>query len=215
MSLAKFLDDFFNNRAGAIQLGLPGKINKIDNGKMRADVQPLFKLKNSLDESTTLPILADIPVLFCKSGNFYIRPYYQIGDYVWLGFCTHDIDNALNGETRDASESLFSKDNACVISGFTLNNFSNSKFSKEGLLIGSDNSLLNVTETEFIFNEGTDFAVKYNALKTQFDELNNKFNALVALYNAHSGHTTGSPPTPNAVASNADLKNSKVQGVRL
>ena len=105
MSYIKYMDDFFNSRAGRIQLGLPGQIKKIDNEAMRADVKPLFKLKNSIGESTDFPVLVDLPVLFIYSDDFYIRPSYSVDDYVWIGFSTYDIENALKGETRQVSES--------------------------------------------------------------------------------------------------------------
>jgi len=215
MSFSIFLDDYFDDRAAQIQQGCVAKITNIDNESMRADVKPLLKLKNSLNEETDFPILVDVPILFLYSDGYYIRPNYAIHDYVWLGFSTYDTYNSLNGETRTANESLFKLNNACIISGIALNNFSNNKFSKDGILIGSDNSLIHFSKSEITINEGTDYAVKYNALKTALDQLKSDFDAFVTIFNAHTGHGTGGAPATPASNTTADMSSSKVAEVRL
>jgi len=220
MSFANFLEDFWNDRAGQIQLGLPGKITKVDKKKMRADVKPLFKLKNALDEESDFPILVDLPILFVYSNGFYIRPDYAIDDHVWIGFSTHDIENALNDETRAASDTLFSQENACIISGFMNNKTTESNFSKDGLLIGKEGSLIRVAETEILFNEGTDYAVKYEELKKAFDKFVGDFNTFIqSTYNTHK-HPTAAPGAPSlpdtpGTQTSADMEQSKVEKVRL
>jgi hypothetical protein len=62
-----------------------------------------------------------------------------------------------------------------------------------------------------IFNEGEDFAVRFSALKTAFDELQSKFNSHV-----HSGVSTGGgssavTPTP----STADISGAKVEEIQI
>lgn len=78
---------------------------------------------------------------------------------------------------------------------------------------------------EIVANDGTDYAVKYNELKTAFDKLKSDFNSLVSLYNAHihaipgvmlGGPGTASSPTVSTGSpSTADMSNSKVEKVRL
>jgi len=64
----------------------------------------------------------------------------------------------------------------------------------------------------------TDFAVKYNELKTAFDQLKSDFNNLVTVYNSHihtapSGPTSTTPSTGTSSA--ADMTSSKVDNVKL
>ena len=124
MSYTEFIEDFWEDRASQIQTGLIGKIQKFDKQKMRADVQPLLKLKNALNESIDYPILQDVPVLMFYGGGFYVRPVYQSGDLVWIGFSTFDIENSLNGYSRNQSEKLFGIENAVILGGIAKNNYS-------------------------------------------------------------------------------------------
>lgn len=71
---------------------------------------------------------------------------------------------------------------------------------------------------ELDLNGNADYAVRYNALKTAFDQLKSDFNALVAKYNAHFHPVSGSNTTVTAAvgtASSADMSPSKVDSVRL
>ena len=68
----------------------------------------------------------------------------------------------------------------------------------------------------------TDHAVKYSALETQFNELNDKFNALVSAFNQHMHATaaTGAPSTPTPIPSiipaeesDADITGAKINNI--
>ena len=69
--------------------------------------------------------------------------------------------------------------------------------------------------SEAIINEGTDFAVKFNALQTEFNELQTRFNDLVTVFNNHIHAGVGTPPTTSGNQSTADIDNTKVEKVRL
>lgn len=77
------------------------------------------------------------------------------------------------------------------------------------------------SSSEVVMNDGTDYAVKYNELKTAFDQLKADFDALVAVFNAHlhSGVTAGGSNTGAVSAtgtpSTADMSGSKVDTVRM
>lgn len=80
-------------------------------------------------------------------------------------------------------------------------------------------------EAEVVVNSGEDWAVKYSTLETAYNELQEKVNALVNLYNAHIHVTTAtvglgpigvlSPPASAASASSGDIAATKVEKVRL
>ena len=77
---------------------------------------------------------------------------------------------------------------------------------------------------EINLNEGDDFAVKFNELKSAFDELKGELDALVTVYNAHihvtSNAVVGSPVTVVPTTSTgtppaADMSSAKVEKVKL
>jgi hypothetical protein len=74
------------------------------------------------------------------------------------------------------------------------------------------------SDGDIIFNQGTDYAVQFTALKTAFDQLLADFNAFVAVYNLHT-HASApvgpvAPPTGTGVTSSADIDPAKVEKVR-
>ena len=76
-------------------------------------------------------------------------------------------------------------------------------------------------------NSGTDFAVKFNALKTGFDQLRTELNSLVTVFNSHVhpiplaqalspvSPPPSSPPTVSGVPAVADISLAKVDKVML
>jgi len=123
MSFSELLESAINDKIKDIQLGMIGKIDSFDSAKMRADVDPLLKIKNDEGEEIELPILPDLPVRFFYGGGFLIKPTYQSGDLVWISFSTHDLENSLQEYKRAASEKKFEIHNACVMGGVVKDNF--------------------------------------------------------------------------------------------
>ena len=80
-----------------------------------------------------------------------------------------------------------------------------------------------VGDGQLELNGTGDFAVAFNELKTAFDELQAKHNALSAAYVTHTHTSFGAPPTaitpdpglPNPFESTADIDTAKVNTVRL
>jgi hypothetical protein len=138
MSFPQFLLDLLNTFGKQIQLGLPAKIIKYDNAKMRADVKPYLNTVSEEGTVSPYPIIPDIPVNYLFAGGYYIRPDYQVGDFVWVTFSTFELGNQLNKMQTDESQSIFSLHNACVAGAIADENFqAPSEFNSEsGLLIG-------------------------------------------------------------------------------
>lgn len=86
-----------------------------------------------------------------------------------------------------------------------------------------DDGTVEVKGSKVEFLEGEDFAVRYTALESQFNELNDKYNDLVSKWNAFSnayvpgGPTAvGLPPTASSgSASTADITLTKVEEINL
>jgi len=66
--------------------------------------------------------------------------------------------------------------------------------------------------------EGGDYMVRYNELKTAFDQLKSDFNNLVTVFNAHTQTVTGGvagPPATSGVPSSADMSGSKIDKIEV
>jgi len=85
-------------------------------------------------------------------------------------------------------------------------------------IFDSDGNVIVKTSGEIRLNGSNDYAVKYNELKSAFDQLKNDFNAFITTYNTHvhpaPGGTT-SPTTSLGSSSTADMSNAQVDSVRL
>jgi len=180
MSFSEYIEDFVDDKLKDIHIGMIGKIEKFDGEKMRAAVKPLMKFKNKLEETTDYPILIDVPVNFLYAGGFYIRPPYEAGDLVWIGFSTFGIDGALKEETREEDETAFNMENACIMGSVAKTDFSDvSDFSEDGLLIGHKNGTMiqikngevNITGADKVnFLSANESYVKGNTLQTELNK---------------------------------------------
>jgi hypothetical protein len=86
---SQILDELF--------VALPGKVESYDNVLQTVDVKPLLS-KTIVDqygqeESTELPVLPKVPVVFPRGGDFFISLPIEEGDNVLLVFCDRSIDN--------------------------------------------------------------------------------------------------------------------------
>jgi len=89
----------------------------------------------------------------------------------------------------------------------------------------SGNVLANIylnKDSEIVLNDGTDYAVKFNELKTQFDILKTDFNNHITAFTAHFHNiiepTPGKPVTPPltpGIPTAADISSAKVEMVRI
>ncbi|GBF38532.1 Gp138 family membrane-puncturing spike protein [Leptospira johnsonii] len=120
MSFAELLDRYTDKKGRGMQLGMVCQVESFDADTMRADVLPLVREKNELDEVSNFPVIPGIPVQYVQIGQeCYIKPFYQRGDLVWVGFSTFDISNSLAGSGRKQEvrpdSKIFGLENACLI----------------------------------------------------------------------------------------------------
>jgi len=70
-----------------------------------------------------------------------------------------------------------------------------------------------------VFNNGEDWAVRYSALETAFNELQGKHNKLQAAFDGHthggvkSGSSSTAIPAPSGAESSADITESKIEEI--
>lgn len=194
MSFTEYLENLIDLKMSDIQLGLICQIEKFDVNTMRADVKPLLKIKNALDEEIELPILIDLPVLFYTGGGFFIKPNYQNGDYVWVGFSTHDIENPLKGYSRTASEKMFELHNACVLGGIKKDNaVLPSLLTEDGLTLGHDDGYGIIIKDDII-------EIGDSGGNTEPVILGETFTTALNTFLTSVGAVTGGDPGQNAAA---------------
>jgi hypothetical protein len=84
---------------------LPGKVEKYDSAKQKADIKPLLKRtvinEDGSEISESLPVITDVPILFPRAGGFFISFPIQVGDFVLLVFCERSIDSYCAGNGTD------------------------------------------------------------------------------------------------------------------
>ena len=155
MSFPALLEDWWQDKARTINLGMPAEIVSFTKATGRAEVQPLFK-KEIDGIPRDYPILSKVPVAQVKiSDSFSLAQEYTKGDLVWLSFCPFDISGALRGFKSVESDRLMGLEN-CVVLGKIPSNIP----SLPGGSIGADGQKL------FIKNNAADFYVLMLALFT-------------------------------------------------
>ena len=81
---------------------MPGRVEKYDSQRQKADVKPLLKRTvvnlDGTELSEELPVIPDVPVVFPRAGGFFISLPIKKGDFVLLVFCERSIDNYTAGQ---------------------------------------------------------------------------------------------------------------------
>lgn len=84
-------------RLGELHVAMPGKIESYDAATQRAEVKPMlmrrFANVDGEEVVESLPVLSDVPVIFPRSGQYFISFPLEPGDYVMLVFNERNVDN--------------------------------------------------------------------------------------------------------------------------
>ena len=178
-----------------------GKIESYNKDEQTVEVQIQVKRRVGENEIKDYPLLVDCPVYFLQGGGAYIDMPIKKDDFCLILFNDRNIDNwwdstnvtePLNTRKHDLSDGfvlvginpkssvldLNGEKVRIIATGFPLD-------------IETDQDVNIRTDTKIVFNDGTDFAVRYNELKQQLDNLKQDFNNFVSTY---TGHTHVVPP---------------------
>jgi hypothetical protein len=93
--IAESLNIFWEYKIGRVNTCLPGRIEGYDASKNKAEVQPLIQKKYDNDQLVTLPIIANVPVVFPRTATAGIFLPVARGDLVLLVFCQNSLDKWL------------------------------------------------------------------------------------------------------------------------
>lgn len=222
---------------------LPAEVVSYDAGTNLVSIQPCIDRMRIDDpnntESVRLPQIDDVPVHHFGSGKCLLTVAPQPGSYgsyhvsersltKWInqgGIATPD-----NHRKFDISDGFFipgiyptiiDGNNGLVEEDISTDRIELRTRTGNTTVAVLDNENVEITaDDEITFNQGTDYAVRYDQLKIAFDELKSDFNTFVTVtYNLHN-HPTAPPgvvsvPSVVDVPSTADISNSKVSEIRM
>lgn len=191
-SFPKFLEDLLAQMRDDMEVMLPARVESFDSTAMTCNVRPLPKKKGPNDTELEFPVLAKIPVVSIGFGaGFYVRPKFQKGDIVSIGFSHRDIFGPLRGVQQTSSPGP-SLQNAFVIGGVKkTNSIGPSDWSKDGLLIGHEDGALAQFESDKItLHLSATTKVEFNAT----DGIKATVGGVV--YKIIHTHVTGVPGSP-------------------
>lgn len=140
-SAMKFFNKYQNELTNNINSCMLCKITKYDHKEMKAEVLPLIKYTKKDDSTEDRTLLIEVPIMHMKVRDFYIRPPYQVGDIVVVGFFDEDTDNAIiTGATEEANSTRkHSLDDAVIIGSLrTLEKAEYPDIHKDDLLITNE-----------------------------------------------------------------------------
>ena len=196
MSFSEVLQQLVEQGAAQALQGMVGKVEQFDADKMRAKVQPLYKIKlRTVVELRDFPVLEDIPVLFHFAGGFFIKPTYEAGDMVWVSFATYDIDDALKEQAFELSPKTFGAENCCVTGGVAKTGWSApTDWGKDGMLIGhkDGNTLLQIESDKITMYVGSTVKMEITSTGLKLTHA-----AGFTTLQAHT-HTSASPGVPTS-----------------
>ena len=103
-----------------LNVAMPAIVTEYD-GTNRVTVQPVVKRKFKGQESSRLPAIADVPVVFPGSGGYWLTFPVEVGSWVLLVCSQRSIDawkNSFDGEPGDATTArLFAFSDAVAVPG--------------------------------------------------------------------------------------------------
>lgn len=106
-TLEEVISAAISSRLGALHTSMPGRVESYDASTQKATVKPLIQnveIPLQGEEIVDiLPILHDVPVIFPRSGGFFISFAIQPGDLVLLVFAERSIDVWVHGQGDDVN----------------------------------------------------------------------------------------------------------------
>jgi len=95
-TLAEVLRGAIDTRIGNLQVAMPGKVEAYDAATQTADIQPqlirVLKDPDGNEVQERYPKIPNVPVVFPRTGTFFVSLPIKPGDTVLLIFCDYSID---------------------------------------------------------------------------------------------------------------------------
>jgi len=200
---------------------LPGRIESYDPSTKKANVKPLLKRQMSNGDILERPVIVNTPVVFLSSSDSIISIPLKKGDGCLILFSQRSLDTWLDngGDVLPNDPRQFDLSDAICIPGL----FS---FKEPGRVPSGENIEIYNDSGSVEIQGNSDFAVRFSALETAYNQLKTDFDNLVSIFNAHIHTTTAtvgssavlgviSPTVTPGTPSTGDISGAKVDNVLL
>jgi hypothetical protein len=187
-----------------------GKIESVNYNEQTVELKIQFKRRIGIDEIKEYPLLVDCPFVIVQGSGAFLGMPIDKGDTCLILFNDRCIDTFWDAD--NLAEPLTTRKHSLsdgialigINSKSTVLNFDGASVELNGT--GFDINIK--TDENVIFNDGTDFAVRYNELKTQLDQLKQDLNTFIStVFNVHTHNFNyNAGPTPasgNTLVSNS------------
>jgi hypothetical protein len=206
-SLAQLLKQAIDNRLLDVHTALIAKVESYDAEKQQVNVSPALKrhLRNIEGKwiSEQLPIMCDVPVLFPRSGGYFIHLPIRSGDFVQLIFNEVSINEWMRSETSNiTSDQRFTLQGAVAIPGICPETRAPIGVTKNNLVLGKENGpQIHIDDKKIRL--GSANAKKALAIAGKVEK---ELNRIIEAFNNHTHTSNGAIPIPplpgaNSVAS--------------
>lgn len=160
--------------SGKIHTMLPGRITKYDASKQKAEVKPLLKKTYQDGTIQEMPVIADVPIIFPRSGGASLTFPVNIGDTAALFFAERALERwlTLGGEVEAGASRRYSLTDCVAIMGlfpFTDDSQGTAtdvvlRYNNAQITINSDNKFAIGNEIEELISLLIDFVNTVKAL---------------------------------------------------
>lgn len=189
LSLADVIQQAITAYLSGFHTCMPGEIVSYQSSKKVATVQPSVKLKMGSDESISMPLINNVPVIFPGTKDAFIHFPLKKGDGVLLVFSESSLENWIasgGGEVDPGDERKFSLTDGFCIPGLFSPKASSKKVTGSGMEILYKNAKINLTDSGKVeINGNTKQFVTYT-------ELNSALQIFLTALMAHV-HTCTAP----------------------
>ena len=229
LSFARILSDAVNSRLAEVHTAMPGRVESYDKATQRADIKPLLKrAQRDVDgnEMTveSLPVIAGVPVMFPRAGDYFISLPLAKGNTGLLIFSERNIDQwiAKGGEVDPRDLRLFPLDGAAFYPGLWADGAKLSDADGSNIVVGkTGGTQIHIADGTISLGEKSpsDAIALASLVKQEVQKITDWItNTFVPSYYAAHSHTTGTgpsgPPTPPVAtfpAACADVKSTVVK----
>lgn len=227
------LDEHKNEIFATLNCIQTGKIQSVNLTEQTAEAEIQVKRRVGEDKIESYPLLVDCPLIVLQGQGTFVEMPIGKDDYCLVLFNDRDIDIWWDSANVKEPKTTRKHDlnDGFILVGVNpktkvLNLEGNHvKINATGFPLKFD------TDQETIFNEGSDFMVRYNELESAFNQLKSDFNDFLSqqfathIHPATTTATVGASATPGVVTvsptatpttpSNADITPSKIDDIRV
>lgn len=191
-TLTKAIQTVVENMLLDLHTCIPGRIEKYDYIKQLAEVKPLIRQDYNDDTTESMPVIANVPVMFPRTKKSIIHFPLVKGDYVLILFSERAMEKwlSLGGEAESGDKRKYDLSDAIAIPGLL-------PFSEPSLAENNEDLLVKHNDSIVRIKKNGDIDIGESSFKNLMTE------DIIAKFNQHThgGVTSGSAFTGNPTVS--------------